>query len=136
MRIRGTKLLKLLLLEALLLKDGSGCKLTAEFGLVMRLFNGGMGARVGSGSTVIGSEALEDEGSGCEEKIEKIEAGLGAWDNNAHPTRKDSTLVIVIQIRRANFNGFMDDSFLESAAPTLQELNRPVLGDANDAALL
>ena len=89
-----------------------------------------MGARVGSGSIVAGLERL-----GRLVGEEKIDAGLGAWDNSAHPTRKDSRLVIVIQIRKANFNGFMDDSFLEAAA-TLQELDLSVLGDADDAALL
>jgi len=89
-----------------------------------------MGARVGSVSTAGGTETLVR--LVCEEKID---AGLGAWDNSAHPIRKDSTLVMVNQIRKANFSGFMDDSFLE-AVTALQELDLPVLGDADDAALL
>ena len=93
-----------------MLKDGSGCKvvLAAASGLVMRLSRDGIGARVGSGfkEVVSALELAEAELAG-EEKSEKIETGLGAWDNNAHPTRKDSTLVMVNQIRKANFNGFM-----------------------------
>jgi hypothetical protein len=95
-----------LVVLALLLNDGSGCRLVlaAAFGLVMRLFSDGIGARVGSAFSEVGFAALELAG---EEKSEKIEAGLGAWDNNAHPSIKDSTLPIVNQIRKANFNGFM-----------------------------
>ena len=130
MRSCGTKLL---VVVTLLVKDGSGCRLTAVFGLVMRLSNEGIGASVGRGFTLIGSAALEEVVVLlCEEKID---AGLGACDNNAHPIRKDSTLVIVIQTRKANFNGFMDNSFLEPVA-ILQELDCSVLGDADDAALL
>jgi hypothetical protein len=105
--MRGTKLL---VVVTLLLKDGSGCRLVlvAESGLVMRLSSEGIGARVGSGFREVVSAALEppDELAG-EEKSEKIETGLGEWDNSAHPSRKDSTLPMVIQIRKANFNGFM-----------------------------
>jgi hypothetical protein len=129
-RKRGTELL---VVVTLLVNDGSGCRLTAVFGLVMMLSSEGIGASVGRGLTAIGSAALEEVVVAPVE--EKIDAGLGAWDNNAHPIRKDSTLVIVIQIRKANFNGFMDDSFLEPVV-TLLKLNRSVLGDANDAALL
>jgi hypothetical protein len=106
-RSRGAKLL----IGALLLKDGSGCRLTLVFGLLMMLSNEGIGARVGRLSTAAGSaelaEALFEE---------KIEAGLGAWDSSAHPTRKDSTLTMVNHIRKANFKGFMNNSFLEAAA--------------------
>ena len=97
----------------------------------MMLSSDGMGASVGSGSTDTGSITLEEVVA----REEKIDAGLGAWDNSAHPTRKESTLQIVIQIRKANFNGFMNNSFLESVAAP-HELYRSVLGDANDAALL
>ena len=105
MRKRGTKLL---VVGTLLLKDGSGCRLVvAVSGLVMRLSRDGIGARVGSGfSAVVSALELAEELAG-EEKSEKIEAGLGEWDNKAHPTRKDNTLVMVNQIRKANFNGFM-----------------------------
>jgi hypothetical protein len=105
-RRRGTKLL---VVGTLLLKDGSGCRLVvAVSGLVMRLSREGIGARVGSGfSEVVSALELEEEALAGEEKSEKIETGLGAWDNNAHPTRNDSTLVMVNQIRKANFNGFM-----------------------------
>jgi len=105
-RTRGTKLL---VVEVLFEKDGSGCKLTAVSGLVMRLSRDGIGARVGSRfSEEVGSATLElEEELAGEEKSEKIEAGLGAWDNSAHPSRKDSTLPIVIQIRKANFSAFM-----------------------------
>jgi hypothetical protein len=99
-----------LVVGKLLLKDGNGCKLVlvAVSGLVMRLSREGIGARVGSGfSEVVSALELEEEALAGEEKSEKIETGLGAWDSNAHPTRKDSTLVMVNQIRKANFNGFM-----------------------------
>jgi hypothetical protein len=106
-RRRGTKLL----VVALLLNDGSGCRLVlvAVSGLVMILSSEGIGSRVGSVFSEVGSAALEmdEDGLAGEEKSEKIEAGLGACDNSAHPSRKDSTLPIVIQIRKANFNGFM-----------------------------
>jgi hypothetical protein len=107
-RMRGTKLLTVVV--TLLLIDGSGCRLVLVVvsGLVIRLSRDGIGARVGSGFSETGFAVLElVEGLAGEEKSEKIETGLGAWDNRAHPIKNDSTLPIVIQMRKANFNGFM-----------------------------
>jgi len=105
----GTKLLTVVF--ALLLKDGSGCRLVlvvVVLGLEIRLSRDGIGARVGSWFSETGAAVLElEEGLAGDEKSEKIETGLGEWDNRAHPSKKDSTLPIVIQMRKANFNGFM-----------------------------